>query len=227
MPRIKRWFPVSHDFNADPELWELTDAFGDRALRVWFECLSIADRNEGELPGPWIAYPSILAGRCKSTARHLRVVCEWLTRWLDVDSQGIARVRNYAKYHRTQEQNPLPPDHTRPNRTYKDIQTTLAVVDPDSFSVKDLVESWNESFSGKLPCVQWPLSPGRQRKAGQRLKEHSLIAFWQQVFNNISTSAFLLGANNGTWRCTLDFLIANDSNCLKIYEGAYNGKTHA
>lgn len=110
MPRIKRWFPVSHDFNADPEVWELTDKFGDRAIRVWLELLSIADRNDGELPGQWKDYPRLLAGRCRSTARHLQGICQWLSRWLAVDSEGIARVVNYGKYHRPKEQIKVPPD---------------------------------------------------------------------------------------------------------------------
>ncbi|KKL26428.1 hypothetical protein LCGC14_2395390 [marine sediment metagenome] len=51
MPRIRRWFHVSHDINSDPEVWELTDRFGDRAYRVWIEILSIADRYDGLVPG--------------------------------------------------------------------------------------------------------------------------------------------------------------------------------
>ena len=46
MPRLKRWFPVSHDINDDGQLWELTDEFGDRALRVWLEICSILDKTE-------------------------------------------------------------------------------------------------------------------------------------------------------------------------------------
>ena len=46
MPRIKRWFPVSQDFNDDGQLWEFTDTFGDRAIRVWFEICSILDKRE-------------------------------------------------------------------------------------------------------------------------------------------------------------------------------------
>src|SRR5258708_34616907 len=51
MPKIKRWFHVSHDINADPEVWEMTDRLGDRTFRVWMELLSIADRNAGEIKG--------------------------------------------------------------------------------------------------------------------------------------------------------------------------------
>ena len=51
MPRVKHWFPVNHDINGDPEVWELTNTFGDWFLSVWLEILSITDRSEGELIG--------------------------------------------------------------------------------------------------------------------------------------------------------------------------------
>ena len=110
MPPIKRWFPVSHDINSDTEVWNLTDKFGVSGLRAWLEILSIADRNDGVLPGLWSDYPRLLATRCKSTTRHLVGVCQFTTRWLHIDYQGTARVVNYSKYHRTREPNPFPPD---------------------------------------------------------------------------------------------------------------------
>jgi uncharacterized protein YdaU (DUF1376 family) len=96
----------------------------------------------------------------------------------------------------------------------------------DRLTVKDLVDSWNEEFTGKLPTVEWPLSTSRHRKAAARLKEHEAVQFWNRVFTNIRGSPFLLGMGNanGSWRCTLDFVIANDANCVKIYEGAYSGQ---
>ncbi len=100
--------------------------------------------------------------------------------------------------------------------------TLSSTSDEDSeISVKDLVESWNEIFKGRLPQVEWPLSKTRHHKCACRLKEHSRLDFWQRVFDNIGESQFLLGRSNGSWACTLDFLIANDTNCTKIYEGSY------
>ncbi|MGH3849124.1 MAG: hypothetical protein ACRDRT_05390, partial [Pseudonocardiaceae bacterium] len=69
MPRIRRWFHISQDINFDPEIWELTETLGDRSLRVWLEVLSIADRNEGAIPG-WLENVSpelgrSLASRCR------------------------------------------------------------------------------------------------------------------------------------------------------------------
>lgn len=57
MPVPKRWHPVSRDLNQDPELWELTTLYGDRALRVWLEILAGADKtsNQISLSGLWLA----------------------------------------------------------------------------------------------------------------------------------------------------------------------------
>ena len=46
MPRFKRYCPLALDINDDPETWELTDRFGDRALRVWIEALAILEKTE-------------------------------------------------------------------------------------------------------------------------------------------------------------------------------------
>lgn len=90
----------------------------------------------------------------------------------------------------------------------------------ESFSVKDLAESWNSWFEGVLPQVAWPLAESRHRKAAVRIKEHPGMEFWESVFKNISASEFLTGQRT-PWKCTFDWLIANDANVLKVYEGSY------
>ena len=91
---------------------------------------------------------------------------------------------------------------------------------PD-MSVQEFVESWNEIFSGILPTVEWPLARSRHDKAAARLKEHRSMDFWKKVFQNITASDFLMGKTGGTWKCNFDFLINNDLNATKIYEGSY------
>jgi hypothetical protein len=53
MPQIKRWFPVSHDINADPEVWAMRRQIGEKSLSIWLEMLSIADRNDSRLVGDY------------------------------------------------------------------------------------------------------------------------------------------------------------------------------
>lgn len=135
------YFPVSQDINADLEVWELTDRFGLTGLRAWLEVLSIADRNHGYLPGPWNEYPSMLAGRCKSTTRHLVGVCQFITRWLVVDYQGTARVSNYAKYHKVRAERTAAPNPPNP---------------PNPLLLKKEEEKIAPSLRKKTPPTLWP-----------------------------------------------------------------------
>jgi hypothetical protein len=49
MPSPKRWFAVSREINADPELWELEERYGPHALRLWLEILARLDENDNRL----------------------------------------------------------------------------------------------------------------------------------------------------------------------------------
>ena len=108
MPVPKRWFPCSRDINDDAEGWELTDTFGDRALRLWLEILAILDKSENcwKLSGHWLATLHRKTGLRVST---IRKVLDWMVAkgWLEViqtlpnQSPGGYSAPNYWKYHRS------------------------------------------------------------------------------------------------------------------------------
>lgn len=94
---------MSHDINRDPEMWDLCARFGDKALRCWLEILSVADRNEGDVPGSLDSISTAVswAIRCRSTKTR-QILDSMLTlNWLRVD--GCLKVVNWAKYHITRE----------------------------------------------------------------------------------------------------------------------------
>lgn len=227
MPRIIRWFPVTHEINADPELWELREIHGDRAGFIWLECLSIADRNDGVVGPASDQTRNQLASKCRTSRVKVESVLDWcrVKGWL-VFGEHV-QVANYKKYHRSEERKKLPSYPNLPNlpdlpKPYKD-ESASPTPDLAFFSVQDFVDTWNQFFKDTpLPKVELPLSASRQRKAALRCKEHKSEEFWRRVFDNIAASQFLMGAKNGTWRCNFDFLIANDTNVIKIYEGSYN-----
>lgn len=110
MPSPKRWFPVSRDLNDDPELWEFTDTFGDRALRVWLEILAILDKSQN----CWRLTDGAIAAvsrKCRHTVAKVRRIIDWLVAqsWLRVDEPMVApspqvlSAPNYWKYHRKPE----------------------------------------------------------------------------------------------------------------------------
>jgi hypothetical protein len=86
-------------------------------------------------------------------------------------------------------------------------------------SPKGLKELWNE-------IVQKPkvlmLSQGRERRLRLRLREHPDVSWWEEVLHKIVASPFLRGAGNRGWQADFDWLIANDTNALKVLEGKYD-----
>lgn len=142
MPRIRRWHPVSHDFNRDPEVQELRRRFGDWAAFMWLELLSVADKNMGMVKGEpetiarSMAFVCVTPARevleeCTTSARRLskwsairaRKVLDWMVErsWLVRENCGFS-VSKYSEYHRQREQKSsregikeAPPLPTRPN----------------------------------------------------------------------------------------------------------------
>src|SRR5262245_42862750 len=99
MPRITRYFPVSHDINSDHEVWELTNTIGDRSLRVWMEILSIADRNAGMVP-PWSdSLATAIGFKCHTVPTKVRQVWDFAHAKAWLVSDPLPRVRNYEKFH--------------------------------------------------------------------------------------------------------------------------------
>jgi len=135
VPRIKRWFPVSHDINRDPDLWDLEEQFGSKILRIWLELLSIADRNEGEIPGELNSISTTVAWAVharSTTVQH--ALDQMMTKgWLHID--GSLKVTKWAKYHRTREHHlsPSEPDRTRPNLT-RPKERKAPTAQPDGFA---------------------------------------------------------------------------------------------
>ena len=234
MPRIKRWFPVSHDINSDPEIWTMRREIGEKSLSIWLEMLSIADRNESELPGDYQALVRSIAGKCQATTRTVSAVFEFAKSRLWLESEPTLRTHNHWKYHRWQEHKQFPvgnksssppnlPNLSEPLKTKNTLPDSVG----PSVSVKDFTDAGNTLLGEHLPRVTLPLSTSREGKLRRRLKEHPQEDFWSAVFTAILKSDFLMGRNgnkNSGWRVSFDWLIENDKNCLKIAEGQYANK---
>src|SRR5437867_169602 len=110
MPVPKRWFPVSHDLNRDPETWDLTDCCGERALRLWLEILSILDRHQNRLDASEQSLAA-LSRLVRQSVASVRRTIVWMVHneWLDVgertadNSPVFYTSSNYFKYHRRRE----------------------------------------------------------------------------------------------------------------------------
>lgn len=157
MPRIKRWFPVSHDINGDPEFCLLCEVFGAPGIRVWLELLSIADRNDGEVPGDYQSNASPLAGRCHSTVSQVTHVLHWLADHLWIESQSPIRIRNYAKYHVTRDVKQIPPGISSPSPpSYPSYPSLPNLPKEKEVEEKESAAHPNGSRAPADPSAAWP-----------------------------------------------------------------------
>lgn len=89
----------------------------------------------------------------------------------------------------------------------------------NEFTVKDLFELY------KKMCVSFPkptkLTEERINKAEKRIKKYPQKEFWQKVFENAENSDFCKRSKFFTF----DWILTNNLNPLKVYEGNYSNKT--
>jgi hypothetical protein len=119
---MARHFPMAQLFNDDPETWELTDEFGDRALRLAIEVFSILDRNgnQWKLVERW---EFVLGKKLRMSPGKCSRIVGWMLakHWLIVGQvlangrPSILQACNYWKYHKRHEPQRAPPNLTEPN----------------------------------------------------------------------------------------------------------------
>lgn len=131
-------------------MWDLCRQHGEKVVRVWLELLSIADRNEGDVPGQLGSISTAVAWQVRVKTDKCRRILDSMTAlgWLNVD--GGVRVPNYAKYHITRDAKeiphgnqkaPLPSEPPKPNPLKTDIR-----ISPQSPGETPASEDWHESM---------------------------------------------------------------------------------
>lgn len=105
------------------------------------------------------------------------------------------------------------------NDTY-DTDGEIRTISPEAEAVPktDLFEIWN-THRGELPKAA-KLTDKRRDKCKLRLAENPDPAFWETAVKNLATSEFAKGSN---W-AGFDWLIENDTNAVKAFEGKYGDK---
>ena len=186
MPQIKRWHPISHDFNRDPQMIEARKRFGDWIGYAWQECLSIADRNDGVIPGTLDQIAAILAPISLQkylgiAAKSARMFLEFAANlgWIQVETTNI-RVVNYMKYHRSREPNRRPPNH--PNLTYSPIVPLGDIKKqdraakrktgwPEDFQVTDEHREWAQRKNYRSPDLLFEAFKDHHLKIGSTFSD--------------------------------------------------------
>jgi hypothetical protein len=94
----------------------------------------------------------------------------------------------------------------------------------EQITPEEIIEAWKRICvplgAPDIKC----LNASRRKKLAQRIREHPTYAWWNEVFLHISVSPFLFGAGDRSWRADFDWLIANDTNNVRIVEGIYHAK---
>ena len=74
-------------------------------------------------------------------------------------------------------------------------------------------------------CTNLPkmtkLNDSRKEKIRIRLKEEANFEKWKECFQLCNDTPFLRGENKDGWKASLDWLVSNDTNYLKVLEGNY------
>ena len=104
------------------------------------------------------------------------------------------------------------------NTNNKITKTNLFLIEKEIFTNKDLFNLY------KSICIHFPqpsqLTQKRTKKINLRLKEHPEKEFWETAFKKAEKSVFIRKSKF----YSLDWIIQNDTNCVKVFEGCYNGE---
>lgn len=83
------------------------------------------------------------------------------------------------------------------------------------------IDNWNKLADMCELSKISTFSSKRKKHFATRMKECLFSDNLNQIFTNIANSKFLTGDNDRGWKIDVDWLIANDSNYIKVLEGKY------
>ena len=94
----------------------------------------------------------------------------------------------------------------------------------NSPDIRRLVDLWNDTCPALTPVKV--CTSARRSKIAERLRHFGdpdkALATFADVFARCRSSAFLNGRNARHWKVTFDWLMADDTNWVKVWEGRYD-----
>lgn len=127
----------------------------------------------------------------------------------------------------------LPPSKPRlpevVNEVYSKKTNTKRLREKTNIKTDNILLRWNKlnndhNAISKIMSITKP----RKKKIYARLKENKdFLDDFVKCIELINTSTFLQGHNNKNWSVSFDWLIANDTNYIKVLEGNYNKTSNA
>ena len=215
------------------ELWRLASVYGAAHTDDWLTL------SAGDIVG--------LAGRKRYADSELafRKLCasvEYETRYVGASIE--IKVRNFAKKQNLTPRSPvvsaeettrlrrLPVPVPTPHSKEEDIAPAALVLEAedappaDQVSAQEIIEAWRRICVPRGAPDLREITGERKRKLRQRLREHPTFGWWDEVFRRMAQSRFLFGNGKTGWRASFDWLVANDTNAVKILEGKYDDQAN-
>lgn len=160
----------------------------------------------------------------------------WPLRWQDGGRTVQITIRNFAKKQniaprqngvapRDPARSPLPTPHSPEKKDIVAAQLLLSASPnggpAQQVTVPEILEAWRRVCVPLGASDVRELTATRVRKLKIRIREHPRFDWWDELFSKITASRFLFGNGTRGWRVTLDWLIENDANAVKVLEGRY------
>ena len=211
---VPAWIKLHKSLLHDYDFQSLSDKSKGHLMLIW---LLVSQRNDRRIPNNprWVAQQ---IGANEKVDLENFVATGWL---IPLDHFLQDGLDHSAGSGLEQKQN-------REEEAEEEDQSKKTDLGDEGISVQELFESWNNLCPPLGLSAVRELSPTRKQKAGLRIREHPKVAFWEDVFASIKGSPFLLGRGqrNGKepWRMDFDWLIDNDTNCIKVAEGRYGNR---
>jgi hypothetical protein len=126
------------------------------------------------------------------------------------------------------ETEPAPSSETEPAivTTIYEPSIEPSLKEKDKKENPKILELWNDTAKELNLNKISKLTSKRKTKLDTRQSENNnFIEDFKIVIENIKLSGFLQGRNNRNWKVDFDWLIANDTNFIKVLEGKYTDIT--
>ena len=96
------------------------------------------------------------------------------------------------------------------------------IVKPEKIGVHELVELWDQNFHDTLGCARGFGGGIHMEKFITALGFLPEKKSWQELFDQIKNSPYLMGKNDRGWKVDLTWIVDYD-NAVKVLNGRYAG----
>jgi predicted phage replisome organizer len=243
-----KWIKITTDMFEDEKIdfiESLPEA--DTLIVIWIKLLTMAGKcNSGGYIFLTDTIPyddEMLAHRMRRPINVVKLALGTFQKlgMVHVDGNGLV-ITNWAKHQNVQgldlirEQNKLRQKRFREQQKLLDSNVTVTLsntIEEDKERDKDIYKvpylEIQELFN-KI-CISFPQIRSVTEKRKPHIKARWIqhkndINIFRQAFEKVEQSNFCKGENDRNWWCSFDWLIANDTNMVKVLEGKYDNKTH-